>query len=217
MRANRRLPPCWIHCRRAVLHVKPWGTNMSNLLRGALACILLLALCGCVVTNAARLGSASASRPPVAADEVALYRVASQVPGPYEEVALLNSKGDSNFTDEARMFESMRKKAGQMGANGVILDALSEPGHGAKVAAAIFGVSAQRKGSAVAIWVYPAGTASAMQGQQVVFPNAVGVSPAVTPTSAAPAAPAAPQAAHSQTYERDPSKRCDACRRIGSP
>lgn len=189
---------------------------MSNLLRCALAGTLLMALSGCVVTNAARLGSASASRPPVAADAVALYRVAGQVPGPYEEVALLNSKGDSNFTDEARMFESMRKKAGQMGANGVILDALSEPGHGAKVAAAIFGVSAQRKGSAVAIWVYPSGTAPAMHDRQAVASTAVGVSPAAPPASPTPSAPQAAEV-QSQTYERDPSKRCDACRRIGSP
>ena len=85
--------------------------------------------------------------------------MASQVPGRYEEVALLNSAGDSGFTDEAKMFESMKKKAGEMGANAVVLDAVSEPGHGAKVAAAIFGVSAQRKGKALAIWIFPAGSA----------------------------------------------------------
>lgn len=66
------------------------------------------------------------------------------------------------------MFESMKKKAGEMGANGVILDALTEPGSGAKVAAAIFGVSAQRKGKALAIWVFPAGTQPISQsGPQV--------------------------------------------------
>jgi hypothetical protein len=48
-----------------------------------------------------------------------------------------------------------------MGANGVILDAVSEPGSGAKVAAAIFGVSAQRKGKALAIWIFPAGQSPA--------------------------------------------------------
>ena len=94
--------------------------------------------------------------------DVALYRVASQVPRRYEEIALLNSSGDSAFTDEAKMFESMKKKAGEVGANGVILDAVSEPGHGAKVAAAIFGVSAQRKGKALAIWVFPAGAPTAL-------------------------------------------------------
>lgn len=136
------------------------GNSMSNIFRCVVAASLLLSLSACVTTNAARLGTATAERPVVPAESVSLYRVASQVPGQYEEVALLNSTGDSNYTNEAKMFDSMRKKAGQMGANAVILDAVSEPGHGAKVAAAIFGVSAQRKGSALAIWVFPGSRAT---------------------------------------------------------
>ena len=116
--------------------------------------ICLFGLVGCVSTNAALLGN-SARRSPVSPQDVALYRSAEQVPGKYEEMALLNSSGDSGFTDEAKMFESMKKKAGELGANAVILDALSEPASGAKVAAAIFGVSAQRKGKALAIYIYP--------------------------------------------------------------
>ena len=117
-------------------------------------CVLLLS--GCVTTNASMLGTASTQRPVVPPENVALYRNADQVPRRYEEVALLNSEGDSNFTNEAKMFESMKKKAGEVGANAIILDALSEPSGGAKVAAAIFGVSAERKGKAVAIYVFPA-------------------------------------------------------------
>lgn len=114
-----------------------------------------LSLSACVTTNASRLGTASSVRPLVLPQDVTLYRVASQVPRKYEEIALLNSTGDSNFTNEAKMFESMKKKAGEVGANAVILDAVSEPGSGAKVAAAIFGVSAERKGKAIAIWIFP--------------------------------------------------------------
>ena len=58
------------------------------------------------------------------------------------------------------MFASMKKKAAEIGANGVILDAVSEPSAGAKVAAAIFGVSAQRKGKAIAIYVIPGTTST---------------------------------------------------------
>ncbi len=125
--------------------------------RRVIAAALLVLLSACVTTNAARLGTATEIRPLVLPANVALYRVASQVPRRYEEVALLNSTGDSGMTDEARMFESMKKKAGAMGANGVILHAVSEPGSGSKVAAAIFGVSAQRKGKALAIWIFPEG------------------------------------------------------------
>ena len=124
-------------------------------------CLLMagfaLSLSACVTTNASRLGTATANRPMVAAQDVVLYRVAEQVPRKYEEIALLNSSGDSGFTNEAKMFESMKEKAGEVGANAVILDAVSEPGSGAKVAAAIFGVSAQRKGKALAIWIFPVG------------------------------------------------------------
>ena len=119
------------------------------------ALLCTLALTGCVTTNASMLGTATSKRPLVLPQNVALYRSADQVPGKYEEIALLNSAGDSGFTDESKMFESMKKKAGEIGANAVILDALSEPSGGAKVAAAIFGVSAQRKGKALAIYIFP--------------------------------------------------------------
>jgi hypothetical protein len=87
--------------------------------------------------------------------QVAIYRSADQVPGKYEEVALLTSTADSVWTSEKDMWESMRKKAGKMGANAIILDALTEPKTGAKIAAQVLGVTADRKGKAIAIYVFP--------------------------------------------------------------
>ena len=109
----------------------------------------------CVQTNAVRLGNAP-ERPPVPQEQVAVYRTAEQVPGRYQEIALLNSTGEASWTNEAKMFDSMRKKAGELGANGIILDAISEPGAGAKVAGAILGTGVERKGKAIAIYVFPA-------------------------------------------------------------
>ena len=126
--------------------------------RGIAAAALALVLGACVSTNAVRLGAAPA-RPPVAEEAVAVYRTAAQVPGKYEEIALLNATGESSWTNEAKMMNSMRKKAGKMGANAIILDAISEPGAGAKVAAAVLGVGAERKGKAIAIYVLPAAPA----------------------------------------------------------
>jgi hypothetical protein len=108
----------------------------------------------CVSTQAVRLGSGPI-RPPVPADRVAIYRTADQVPGKYEEVALLSSSGDYSMTSEEEMYKSMRKKAGELGANAVILDAVSEPSTGGKVAHAIFGVGGERTGKALAIYVLP--------------------------------------------------------------
>jgi len=118
----------------------------------ALLIICLVLMAACVSVNTTKLGT-GASRPPVPADQVAIYRTADQVPGKYEEIALINAKGDSTWTSEAGMFKQMKKKAGLMGANGIILDAISEPSAGAKIAGAVLGVGAERKGKAIAIFV----------------------------------------------------------------
>ena len=125
-----------------------------SLSRFAVAAYVVACLTGCVTTNATPLGT-GANLAPVPVESVAIYRTAGQVPGKYEEVALLNSKGESSWTDEAAMFKSMKKKAAQLGANGIILDAVSEPSAGAKVASAVFGTGAERKGRAIAIFVHP--------------------------------------------------------------
>ena len=127
----------------------------SKLLAGVSVAALVVA---CVQTNAVRLGNAPV-REPVAEDHVVVYRTADQVPRRYEEVALLNARGESSWTNEEKMFNSMRKKAGEMGANGIILDAIIEPGAATKVAGAILGTGAERKGKAIAIYVFPADSA----------------------------------------------------------
>jgi len=120
----------------------------------SLICLSLL-LISCVSTKAVRLGT-SAQRPLVPWKEVVVYRTADQVPIKYEEVALLSATGDSAFTTEEGMWNSLRKKAGKLGANAIILDAMSEPSAGAKVAAAfLLGTGAERKGKAIAIYVFP--------------------------------------------------------------
>ena len=109
----------------------------------------------CVQTNAVRLGNAPV-REPVPEDQVIVYRTADQVPRRYEEVALLNARGEASWTNEEKMFASMRKKAGEMGANAIILDAINEPGAATKVAGAVLGTGTERKGKAIAIYVFPA-------------------------------------------------------------
>ena len=116
--------------------------------------LLLLAITGCASTSAVKLGTGS-TRVPVAWESVAVYREASQVPGRYEEIALLNSKGQWGWGNEGTLFNSMKKSAAARGANGIILDSVSEPSAGAKVAGAFLGVGAERKGKAIAVYVYP--------------------------------------------------------------
>jgi len=119
--------------------------------------LFLVGLClliSCVSTSAVKIGTGP-ERPAVPWNKVAVYRSADQVPGKYEEVALLVSTADATWTAEADMWTSMQKKAGKMGANAIILDATSEPKAGTKVLAEFLGVSADRKGKAIAIFVLP--------------------------------------------------------------
>lgn len=108
----------------------------------------------CMSTKAVRLGE-SVSRPVIPWQQIKVYRNADQVKGKYEEVALLMTTADTMWTSEKGMWNSMKKKAAKMGANAIILDAVSEPGAGAKVLGAVLGVGTDRKGKAVAIYIYP--------------------------------------------------------------
>jgi hypothetical protein len=128
-------------------------TMKVRLSLGMLGMLGLLSV-ACVHTVVTQLGTPMA-RPIVPMDQVKIYRTAGQVPGKYEEVALLNSSASSGWTNEESMFKNMRFQAGQAGANAVVLDAISEPSAGAKIAAAVIGVGAERKGKAIAIYILP--------------------------------------------------------------
>jgi hypothetical protein len=143
-------------CKKLCLH--PEAAPMLNKI-AKYALVSSLFVAGCVAVNATQLGELTA-RPPLDPTTVVIYRTANQVPRRYDEVALLNATGSTGFTDEKGMLEAMKKRAAKIGANGVILDAISEPSAGAKVAAAIFGVSAERKGKALAIFVHAADSTS---------------------------------------------------------
>ncbi|MGE0353183.1 MAG: hypothetical protein AB7Q69_08080 [Gemmatimonadales bacterium] len=109
-------------------------------------------LAGCVYTNAAVMNP-TAQFAPICENGVTLYSTPDKVGKEYVEVAMLNSSGSSSWTTEEGMVHSMRRKAAELGATGIILNDLKDPSSGAKVAAAIFGVSAERKGRSIAIYV----------------------------------------------------------------
>jgi hypothetical protein len=125
---------------------------MKSVLRPLVALLVTLTMTACVTVQSTRLGSA-VIRPPVPANAVAIYRSAAQVGAQYEEVALLDAAGDYNYTNEEKMYEKMRVKAGALGANAIVLDSITEPTTGAKVARFLIGTPAERKGKAIAIYV----------------------------------------------------------------
>jgi hypothetical protein len=129
---------------------------MKKLTGFLVVCVCLVAL-ACVKTRSVNLGeSLAGARAPVPWQNVAVYRTADQVPGKYQEVALLVSKGDTLWSNEKQMWNSMKRRAGKLGANAVILDAMTEPSAGAKLASVVLlGVGGSRHGKALAIYVLP--------------------------------------------------------------
>ena len=105
----------------------------------------------CVQTNAALLNP-GVSKPAICPNGVAVFTTPDKVPGKYEEVAILNSHAGSS-TDEAKIIESMREKAAEVGANGIIMGGIEDPGTTDKVIAAVFKTQTERKGKSMAIFL----------------------------------------------------------------
>ena len=125
---------------------------MKTMTKGLLIIIMSFILVSCVSTSATMLSSKTF--PPLTPEEVTIYLSEDDIPGEYERIAIINAKGDSGMTNEKQMYEAVRKRAATVGANGVLHAVIDEPGSGAKVAAAVFGVSANRRAEMVAIFVH---------------------------------------------------------------
>jgi hypothetical protein len=114
--------------------------------------VILAGIIGCVSTNATVLDP-SIKLVRTCPDAVRLFTTPARVTSPYREVALLHSKGESGWSNEEQMMESMREKAAELGANGIILDNIDEPSALTKVIGAVAKTGTQRKGKALAIFI----------------------------------------------------------------
>jgi len=114
--------------------------------------VMLLHLVACVTVGVTPLRDEEV-RQPVAPEHVAVYRAADQINGPYREVALLDAAGESTTTSDARMYAEMRKKAGALGANGILLDASTDANAGPRMAPMGVGLPSVRRAKAIAIVV----------------------------------------------------------------
>src|SRR5258708_27885128 len=88
---------------------------------------------GCTTAASVQLGQPAAMRHPLTpSDKIAVYRNAEQVPGKYDEVALLTSTQQWGWTfSENRTYDALKKEASKVGANAIILDSITEPSTGA--------------------------------------------------------------------------------------
>jgi hypothetical protein len=91
---------------------------------------------------------------------VAVYLTPDQVPGKYQEIALLEVSGSAVWRKQGALISSLQKEAAKLGANAIILDSIKEPSAIVKLADLYFflGLATRTKGQAVAIYVLPEGS-----------------------------------------------------------
>ena len=128
-----------------------------------LAIVALLPLAGCVTARATMLGQ-NEQLPPVLETDVRVFLKEGQISAECSPYALIHASGAANMTDETDMIAAARRRAGKIGATGVLLGEVKEPGTGTQVVAAIFGVPANRKGQLVAYRCKAAGAAPSASG-----------------------------------------------------
>lgn len=114
-------------------------------------------LAGCTKTSVARLDQSISFRP-TCEQGIVMYTTPEKAPSDYKELALLNSSANTSLTSQGGMLKSQRKKAASVGATGIILGGIKEPGAAMQVAGAVLGIGAERTGKALAIYA-PSDTA----------------------------------------------------------
>jgi molybdopterin synthase catalytic subunit len=122
---------------------------MSRTRKALLSAASLVLLAGCVSARHTMLVPGG-QQPPVAEDQVTVYLQETEVPATCTRYALIHTSGDVDMTDETQMINAAKRRAGKIGANAIALGAVREPSSGRRVAAAVFGVSQDRKGQMVA-------------------------------------------------------------------
>jgi len=124
-----------------------------TILRGA-AIAALLATGGCAVKSHSTDVSPSISRNPTCENAVEVYNSRADVPSSYYELAWITAEGNSVWTTDAQLRSEMRKRAAQSGANGIIVNDVSQNKTGVNVLGeAVGGKTATARASGLAIWM----------------------------------------------------------------
>lgn len=115
--------------------------------RSLLILSLAIGVGGCVSAQTTMLTPSRYA--PVPAPEVHVYLSADEVPSGCERIALIHAAGNVNWTNERQMINAARKRAGQAGANAVVIRSMRDPGLATVVAAEILDLPADRKGEMI--------------------------------------------------------------------
>jgi hypothetical protein len=112
--------------------------------------MLVLSLSACISTNAVRLGEPGRF-PAVHEDSVRVFLTEADVKGDFDKVALINAEGNYTYATDEKMINAMKKKAGKLGANAIILGEFKDPSTVEKIADAVIGVGGEKKAKVLAI------------------------------------------------------------------
>ena len=118
---------------------------------------LMLATAACGVKTQSTDVSPGISRNPTCANAIEIYNSRADVPSSYYELAWIQAEGNSVWTTDAQMRSEMQKRAAQAGANGLIVNDVSQNKSGVNVLGEAVGArTATARSSGLAIWM-PAG------------------------------------------------------------
>jgi uncharacterized protein YbjQ (UPF0145 family) len=65
------------------------------------------------------------------------------------------AEGNYTYANDERMVNAMKKKAGKLGANGIVLGEFKDPSTAGKIANAVIGVGGEKKGKVLAVRLKP--------------------------------------------------------------
>jgi hypothetical protein len=133
--------------------------KIRNFARVVNAIVFLCALtaCGTSAHIVARNPALALAR--TCANAVPVFASSDQVPYDYYEVAMITAEANSVYNGNGDILKSVRNQAAKVGANGVVIDSRGTSHATVKIlGAALGGRDAERKASAIAIWM-PSDTA----------------------------------------------------------
>ncbi len=117
--------------------------------------VALLAVVSCLSTKVIPLGTYRYQYMPVPTDSVQVFLAEADIKVPFEKIALIKVSGEESWADEPKMIKACRKKAGEIGANGIILGPIEDASTAAVIAKELLGTPAKRKGEVVAVRLHP--------------------------------------------------------------
>jgi hypothetical protein len=131
---------------------------MKHALLRSAAAVLLTAGVACGVKSKSTDISPSISRSPTCENAVEVYNSRAEVPNSYYELAWISAEGNSVWTTDAQLRSEMRKRAAESGANGIIVNAVSQNKTGVNVLGEAVGANtATQRATGLAIWI-PSGS-----------------------------------------------------------